>query len=175
LFGETGMTPGPEGERSEVSVPARPPTPWYRRSVFVVLAALAVALVLTVVEANLVERDPVSTASTHRGRHFDYRGPRLEDNMLSVVVFEGMYETQTDPVAWSHVTEVSTLGPSVDITVDTGSKAMVERICEQARRYMYSPNPYGPKMGGTLRIRSRHGDLLGLRGKNDACVADRGQ
>jgi hypothetical protein len=168
------MTSGPEGERSEVSVPARPPGPWYRRSVFVVLAALAVALVLNVIEANLVERDPVSTASTHRGRPWNDLDPGLDDIVLSVVVFEGMYETQTDPAAWSHVTEVPTFGPSVDITVDTESKALVERICEQARRYMYSPNPYGPKMGGSLRI-SRHRDLLVLRGKNDACVADRGQ
>ena len=105
-------------------------------------------------EANLVEQGPVSTQSTHRGEPRDIMGSRPEDLALSVVVAQGMDEAQTDPAAWSHVTDISTIGPSVIITVDTRSKALVERICEQARRYMYSPNPYGPKLGGDLVIRT---------------------
>jgi hypothetical protein len=170
------MIPGPEGERPEDPLPTRPPSPCYRRSVFAVLAALAVALVLSVIEANVVEQGPVPTQSTHQGQPIDVLGPRPEDIMVSVVVTQGMDEAQTDPDAWSHVTEISTIGPSVIITVDTESKALVERICEQARRYMYTPNPYGPKLGGDLLIRSRPGSrqgvFLGLGDKNDACVTD---
>jgi hypothetical protein len=171
LFGETEMTPGPEGERPEAPVPTRPPIPWHRRAV-VVLAALAVALVLNVIEGNQVEQAPVPTQTTHQLQPIDILGPSPEDRMLTVVVAQGMEEAQTDPDAWSHVTDISTIGPSVIITVDTASKAIVERICKQARRYMHTPNPYGPKMSGDLLIRNRQRVPFDLGDKNDACVAD---
>ena len=61
----------------------------------------------------------------------------------------------------------------VVVQVRTGSKAVVERVCKQARRYMYSPNPYGPKLRHLL-VFSDPGRLsIGLDSKNDACVASR--
>jgi hypothetical protein len=70
--------------------------------------------------------------------------PFPEDIALTQVVVNGMAETQTDPAAWSHVTQVlafGSAGGTVTIQVATTSDAVVERVCEQARRYMYSPNP----------------------------------
>jgi hypothetical protein len=57
-----------------------------------------------------------------------------------------MRKTQSDPAAWAHVTQVRVVSNNVVVQVGTKSKAVVERVCRQARRYMYSPNPYGPKL-----------------------------
>ena len=164
LFGETVMPPGPEGERPEA--PARPLTPWYRRPAVVVLAAaLAFALVV-----DRVEHDLVRTPPTRPSRVVDdVMGSRPEDDELSRVVADGMEQTQTNPAAWAHVTQVSVSAGSVVIQVGTRSDAVVERVCEQARRYMFSPNPYGPKLRHVMVLSSR-GPRIGLDDKNDACV-----
>jgi hypothetical protein len=56
-----------------------------------------------------------------------------------------MKQIRTDHGAWSQVTQVWVLGDTVTIGVNTGSEAVVERVCQQARRYIDSPNPY-PKL-----------------------------
>jgi hypothetical protein len=77
--------PSPTREKPRLG-PVRPPTSWYRRPAVVVLAALAVALVLSAIEANRAEHDAVPTQSTHRGMPHNDVGARPEDIVLSVVV-----------------------------------------------------------------------------------------
>ena len=85
LFGQTVMTPGPEGQRPVAPVPSRPPTPWYRRPAVVVLVALAVALVLNLVEVKLLAPDPVPTQPTRPPVLIDDSppSPRPEDIELN--------------------------------------------------------------------------------------------
>jgi hypothetical protein len=170
LFGETGVTPGPEGQRPNAPVPARPPTRRYRRPAVVVLAALAVALMLNVAEVNLLEPDPVSTQPTRLGNLMNDVGPTPQEIALGRIVADGMEQTQTDPVAWAHVIQVSVFTGTIVIQVDTSSDGVVERVCKQARRYMFSPSPYGPKLRA-LRIYSTRGQHIGLDDRNDACIA----
>ena len=85
-----------------------------------------------------------------------------------------MEQTQADPGAWSHVTQVSVVSLSVVfIQVDTRSDAVAERVFKQARRYMFSPSPYGPKLRRLkiFSIVSPPRQLISLDDKNDACVA----
>lgn len=135
------------------------------------LATLALALVLNVIEVKLVEDHPAPTQPTHPPTPIDIVGPTPQELALTRVVADGMEKTQTDPAAWSHVTQVLafTIG-IVSIQVATKSDAVVERVCEQARRYMYSLNPYGPHLRRLLIV-SRRGPRIGLDDKNDACVA----
>ena len=170
LFGPTVMPPGPDGERPASSVRARPSTPGNRWSAFVLVAALAVVLVVNVVHASLVDQDPVITQPTRLGNLANDRGPFPEDIALTPVVARGMGQTQTDPAAWAHVTQVRVVSDFVVVQVRTRSKAVVERVCKQARRYMYSPNPYGPKLRHLLVFGDPGRLSIGLDGKNDACV-----
>lgn len=175
LFGQTGGTPGPEGQRPEAPVPARPPIPWYRRPAVVVLAALAVALVLNLVEVKLLTPDPVPTQPTQPPTPFDVNTGR-EDSHLGRVVAADLEQTQTDPAAWSHVTQIRVLSLSiVVIQVDTRSDAVAERVCKQARHYMFSPSPYGPKLRRLIifSMIDPPRQLIGLADKNDACVSIR--
>ena len=168
LFGETGMTPGADSERPQAPVPPPPPTPWHRRAV-VVLVVLAVALVLSVIEVNRAEHDAVPTQSTPAGEPWNDLGPTPEDIALTPVVAAGMREAQTDPAAWSHVTQVQVVLRNVWILVDTGSRAVLKRVCEQARRYLRSAND--PEWRG-LRIFTLRGGEGGLDDLNDACVVE---
>jgi hypothetical protein len=173
LFGETRVTPGPEGQRPKAPVPARPPTRRYRRPAVVVLAAVAVVLVLNLVEVKLLAPDPAPTQPTRPPMPFDVNTGR-EDSHLSRVVAADLEQTQTDPAAWSHVTQVRVVSLSVVvIQVDTRSDAMAERVCKQARRYMFSPSPYGPKLRRLMifSVVSPPRQLIGLHDKNDACIA----
>jgi hypothetical protein len=60
-------------------------------------------------------------------------------------------------------------GGIVTIQVATTSDAVVERVCAQARPYMYSPNPHGPHLR-RLMIISHQGPRIALDDKNDACL-----
>jgi hypothetical protein len=171
LFGPT-VPPGPDGERPASPVRARPPTPGNRSWAVVLVAALAVVLVVNVVHARLVEQDSVTTQTT-LGRLIDVLGFRPEDIALTPAVSRGMGQTQTDPAAWAHVSHIRVISKFVVVEVHTGSKAVVERVCKQARRYMYSPNPYGPKLRYLLVSSYPERLSIGLDGKNDACVAHR--
>jgi hypothetical protein len=71
------------------------------------------------------------------------------------------------------VARVQVFHDTVIIRVYSGSDAMVKRICEQARRYIYAPNPYGPKLRSLMIVSSHGPGLGGLNDKNDACVAVR--
>jgi hypothetical protein len=173
LFGETRGTLGPEGQRPKAPVPARPPPRRYRRPAVVVLAAVAVVLVLNLVEVKLLAPDPAPTQPTRPPMPFDVNTGR-EDSHLSRVVAADLEQTQTDPAAWSHVTQVRVVSLSVVvIQVDTRSDAMAERVCKQARRYMFSPSPYGPKLRRLMifSVVSPPRQLIGLHDKNDACIA----
>ena len=170
-FGEDVATPETNGQRPKAHVPAWPPTPWMRR-LGVMVAALAVVLVLNVIEVNLAEHDPVPTQPTDP-QPIDFVGPTPADLALTQVVSYQMDTTETDPAAWSYVTEVRVVSDTVVVQVGTRSQAVVERVCRQARRYMYSPNPYGPKLR-RLMIFSDPGRLIiGLDSNNDACFASR--
>jgi hypothetical protein len=173
LFGEPAVTPGPEGERPEAPVPARPPTPRYRQPVVVLLAALAVVLVLNVFEVNVLQPDPVRTRLTRPDMPIDLVGPTPEDIALGRIVARGLEETQTDSAAWAHVTQVRVVSNIVVIQVGAKSDGVVERVCKQARRYIYSPNPYGPKLRRLMVFSDPGRLIIGLDGKNDACVASR--
>jgi hypothetical protein len=76
LFGGSKQTTGLEGEPPGIPVPARPPIPWNRRLVVVVLAALAVVVVLNVVEVEVLHPDPVRTRLTRPDMPIDILGPR---------------------------------------------------------------------------------------------------
>jgi hypothetical protein len=158
LFGGSLQTTEPDGEPPRVPAPARPPTPWSRWWPVVVVAALAVVLVWNVVDASRVEQDRV-TAQTTLGNPIDIVGPTPQDLALTQVVSSGMRKTQTDPAAWAYVAHVRVVSNNVVVQVGTKSKAVVERVCRQARRYMYSPNPYGPKLQ-RLMIFSNPGRLI---------------
>ena len=172
LFGQTVMPPGPDGARPATPVPGRPPSPWNRWWPVVVLAALTVVLVWNVIDASQVEPDPVTTQTT-LGIPTDIVGPMPQDIALTPVVSRSMGQTQTDPAAWAHVSQVRVVSSLVVVQVHTGSKAVVERVCKQARRYIYSPNPYGPKLRHLLVSSYPEQLSIGLDGKNDACVAHR--
>jgi hypothetical protein len=174
LFGETGGTPGPEGQRPEAPVPGRPPTRRYRRPAVVLLAALAVALVLNVAEVKVLQRDPAPTRPPRLASLENDMGPSPQDIALGRVVAADLEQTQTDPGAWSHVTQIRVLSLSiVVIQVDTRSDAVAERVCKQARHYMFSPSPYGPKLRHLmiLSIVDPPRQLIDLDDKNDACIA----
>jgi hypothetical protein len=49
---------------------------------------------------------------------------------------------------------------------------VAERVCEQARRYMFSPSPYGPKLRRLMifTMIDPPRQLIVLDDKNDACV-----
>jgi len=146
------------------------PAPWYRRPAVVVLAALAVALVLNLVEVKLLAPDPVPTQPTRPPMPFDVDTGR-EDSHLGRVVAADLEQTQADPAAWSHVTQVRVVSLSVVvIQVDTRSDAVAERVCEQARRYLFSPSPYGPKLRRLMifSMIAPPRQLIGLDDKNDA-------
>jgi hypothetical protein len=149
LFGRTVMTPGPEGQRPEAPVPRPTTHPLVPPPGVVVLAALAVAVVLNLVEMRLLAPDPVPTQSTRPPVPFDVDTGR-EDSHLSRVVSLSV----------------------VVIQVDTRSDVVAERVCEQARRYMFSPSPYGPKVRHLMifSMIDPPRQLIGLDDKNDACV-----
>lgn len=139
------------------------------------LAALAVALVLNLVEVKLLTPDPVPTQPTQPPTPFDVNTGR-EDSHLGRVVAADLEQTQTDPAAWSHVTQIRVLSLSiVVIQVDTRSDAVAERVCKQARHYMFSPSPYGPKLRRLIifSMIDPPRQLIGLADKNDACVSIR--
>ena len=136
LFGHMVTLPGPDGERPASPVPARPSTPWFRRLV-VVLAALTALLMLRV-----LERDPVPERPRQTGNFGNEDIPRPAQIALNRAVADGMRQIRTDHGAWSQVTNVLVLGDAVIIGVNTRSVAVVERVCQQARRYIDSPNPY---------------------------------
>jgi hypothetical protein len=171
LFDPTVMPLGPDGERPASPVRARPPTPGNRSWAVVLVAALAFVLVVNVVHARLVEQDAVTTQPRRLGILTDRLGPFPEDIALTSVVSRGMGETQTDPAAWAHVSHVRVVSRFVVVEVHTRSKAVVERVCKQARRYMYSPNPYGPKLRYLSVSSYPERFSISLDGKNDACVA----
>jgi hypothetical protein len=67
------------------------------------------------------------------------------------------------------VTQVRVVSLSfVVIQVDTRSDAVAERVCEQVRRYLFSPSPYGPKLRRLMifSLIDPPRQLIGL----DACV-----
>jgi hypothetical protein len=74
-----------------------------------------------------------------------------------------MEQTPTDPATWAHVTQVRVVSNIIVVQVGTKSKAVVERVCKQARRYVYSPQPlrpeaappHGPRLFGTAHQRPR--------------------
>ena len=101
------------------------------------------ACVLNLVEVKLLAPDPAPTQPTRPPIPFDVDTGR-EDSHLGRVVAADLEQTQADPAAWSHVTQVRVASLSVVvIQVDTRSDAVAERVCEQARRYLFSPSPYG--------------------------------
>jgi hypothetical protein len=169
LFGKPEST-GPGDE--PLLVPARPTTPWNRR-LAVVLAIAAVTLVLNVIDGKLIEHDPESPQPTRLASLENDMAPRPEDIALTQVVARGMAQTQTDPAAWAHVTQVRVVSNIVVVQVGTSSKAVVERVCKQARRYVYSPNPYGAKLRRLMVLGYSELPIIGLDGKDDACVASR--
>ena len=81
-----------------------------------------------------------------------------------------MEQTQTDPTTWAHVTQVRVVSNIVVVQVGTKSKAVVERVCKQARRYVYSPNPYGSKLRRLMVLDYSELPIIGLDGKDDACA-----
>ena len=103
----------------------------------------------------------------------DFMGPTPAGLALTQVVFYQMDKTETDPAAWSHVTEVRVVGDTVVVQVGTRSEVVVERVCRQVRRYVYSPNPYGPKLRRLLVFSDPGWLIIGLDSKIDACVASR--
>ena len=122
------------------------------------VAALAVALVLSVIEANRVEHETVPTQSTYPGRPWNDLGRRSDDRALTPVVAAGMQQTQTDPDAWGYVARVNVVGDIVVIHVrPSTSKAMAVRVCEQARRYLVSPDTYSPKLRDLIVVSPAYG------------------
>jgi hypothetical protein len=153
LFGEPAETPESEGER-----------PW-NRWVIIVLAALTVALALTVIAAKVFPRDPAPTRPPV-GRPWNDL-PSEEDIRQGRGLAANLAATQTDPAAWSHVTHVGVVQDIGFIKVNTESAAVVERVCKQARRFLYGP--IGPKLR-FVTISSQAGAPLRLTGKNDSCA-----
>ena len=105
------------------------------------------ACVLNLVEVKLLAPDPMPTQPTRPPMPFDVVTGR-DDSHLSRVVAADLEQSQADPAAWSHVTQVRVVSVSVVvIQVDTRSDAVAERVCEQARRYLFSASPWVRKLG----------------------------